>query len=456
MPLEDLIQSMVIDVNQAKFQEGDPISVFPEKFELYEHIYGIYRRGDNKAYQGNFIPIWMYSLIPYCRKTIIYIRPTNDKKDFVNYCGVTPKELSNLVLKGDVVPILANHFEEYKNDVFEDFFITLKKEGFELIRAQLYEDLLIASANNVEPYLAFEQGVNILETKYETIIQGLPQNTLDEYSKEVEKGLAPELNKLPHFIAEKVSWQKLCGHPQNVVEIEKGLEHRNPLEAYLNARFWHYIVVPDIYARYGISWLADGEDYEIEDRGIQVGLNSSSKIERIEFDYPTSIEDRKRILEPLSKLIDKYSKDELEKELRKKGLVSSERYYKSISRSYEENTKILQENAESWNDIIKDYVQKEKSKEVARLHLLHGAYCAFYISQLKSFLSGEGLISDDELKGLIDNIAYLFKLPKRREERERYAQTYLGKLTALVKGNEKIRNMPFSVISVSNTVESTL
>jgi hypothetical protein len=30
---------------------------------------------------------------------------------------------------------------------------------------------------------------------------------------------------------------------------------------------------------------------------------------------------------------------------------------------------------------------------------MHGAYCNSYISQLESFLGGEGLISDDELKG---------------------------------------------------------
>jgi hypothetical protein len=51
-----------------------------------------------------------------------------------------------------------------------------------------------------------------------------------------------------------------------------------------------------MFIRYGITWLAGGEDYEIEDRGIKIGLNSSSKIEKIKFEYPTSIEDRKIIL----------------------------------------------------------------------------------------------------------------------------------------------------------------
>jgi hypothetical protein len=78
-------------------------------------------------------------------------------------------------------------------------------------------------------------------------MQGLPKSIIDGYNGEVEKGLAPEFKKLPHFIAEKVVWQKLCKHPQNVKEIEKGLERKNPLEAYINARFWHYVVVPDVY-----------------------------------------------------------------------------------------------------------------------------------------------------------------------------------------------------------------
>lgn len=462
MNLVKVIEKLIVDVDQMKerFKEEDPISVFPSEYELRSSIYGIYRRGDTVAYTGNFIPIWLYSLIPHVRKTIMFIKPVEKKEDFANYCGIYPEELSEYIIKGEVVPILANDLGKYKEEVFGNFFKTLEKEDFPLIRAQLYEDLLLSRkyeerGESIDPYRAFEKETKERAKRYRSIIENATDEQKEIYNREVEKGLAPKLEKLPHFIAERTLWQELCGNRDNVRKIEEGL--KSPLEAYLNARYWHYVVVPEVYARYGIIWLADGEDYEIKKREIQIALNSSSEIEKINFLYPKSIDDRKRVLEPLTKIIDGYYKEDFVKETMKKGLIESGKYYKNIPHNYSENVRILKEVSNSWNDVIWDFVYKEKGiKEIARYHLIHGAFVVPYAIQLKDFLTGQNPISEDELKGLIDNVIYLLKLPKKKEEMKKYAESYVGELIALIKGNEKIRNMPFSVVNVHNPEQKTV
>lgn len=454
MFLKEVIEGIVVDVEQISergdFQEGDPISVFPKEYGLDESLYGYYRRGDDNAYEGNFIPIWMYSLFPYCNKTIIYIRPDRTEEDFLNYCGIRPKELADLVLKGEVVPILDNNFDGYREDVFGDFFSLLKKEGKELIRGQLYEDMMMPKKLNKEANKGvFENEVKERAKKYQKYITDLPKGVIEDYNKEHKKGLAPTLENIPHFIAERVCWQELAGHTENVKKIEEGLEGKDPLKAYINARFWHYVVVHDFYARNGIAWMAYEEDEKIKEENVKIALNSTSEIESIEFSYPKSIEDRKTPLRPLYKLIDDYRKEGFVEELKKKGIIKSEEYYKNIPKRYEETVEKLKEVSKSWNETVKSYVEKESKKEIARLHFLHGAMCIPYVNSLKDFILGEGIITHEDLQDLAKSIFYLVKLPKRRKKRDVWAKSMIGGLQALVRQNEKVKNTPFSVINTT-------
>lgn len=449
MGLDDVIRSMLVDVGEiskrAEFRIDQPTSVFPKEYELGEKgFYGYYRRGDTSVHTGNFIPIWLYSLIPYTIKTIIYIRPDKTKDDFYNYCGVNPEQLADLITEDKaVVPILANDPAAYKEDVFGEFFRKLKEKKIELIRGQLYEDCV----SEIKFGMRFSDRTEELEKEYREICKKYKKNQITVYNDEKKKNpLIPDLEKLPHFTAERVAWQKLEGNEENIKEIEKALRI-DPLYAYNRVRLIHYTVVPKYYSRGGITWLAKEEDEKIEYENIRVGLNNASEeTVKIQFLYPKSVrETPKGPLKFIHKLLNTYSKDDFLKDEKLGNLIETRRFYESPKEQYAENTEKIREASYPWNNAISDIVKGEETREVVKIRFLQGVFNAPSIPNLINFVNNPISATPDFLQILF----YLLDIGKSREEARERINKNLNELRGIV--NLKI-NTPYSVVSVNNPI----
>lgn len=252
---EDVLEhKSITDISKLKrFTRDDPQSIFEQYYTLGPLV-TYFRRGDYLAYQDNFIPIWLYSIL--FDSVLMYI-PPRDEEWLKQYYGINLDQLRRLIEAGLVTPLIGNNLDAYSEKVFGPFVRSLPEDK-PLIRAQLFEDCCL------EGQFAFERRVQQKAKEYEDVLGSADAILKSQYldKRKQNPTLMPELEKLPYWVAERVVWQELCveigklsPERRNIEAIEKAV-YISPLQTYIDARTLHYIVVPIIYARGGIPVIA--------------------------------------------------------------------------------------------------------------------------------------------------------------------------------------------------------
>lgn len=247
-----------------KLDKDEPRSIFTPHYKLGD-LDTYYRRGDTKAYTGNFIPVWLYPI--FLDKVIIYLPPYSKEKDIFNYCGATLSQVLELVKADLIVPLIGNDLESYQEEVF-GVFIRKLPENKPLIRAQLFEDILLGGD------FGFREKVTKIAKNYGERLEKADAQLWEEYEEGRKKNpLIVAHERLPNFVGERVEWQKLFGLNENVSYIEEALSE-SPLAAYRTARTLHYIVVPKAYSRGGFTMMAYNDDLQFgeDERGKKASI----------------------------------------------------------------------------------------------------------------------------------------------------------------------------------------
>lgn len=240
-----------------EYEKGDPRSVFSPYYELGKRQ-TYYRRGDGRAYRGNFIPIWFCPIL--FDKVIMYLPPCSKEEDLFNYCGANLTQVLELIKADLLVPLVNNDLDSYQETVFGGFVRKLPADK-PLIRAHLFEDGLLGGD------LEFQNRVAQRTERYEEIVGETDAPLKSEYeTARKENPLIKPLYELPWFIAERVEWQELLGLNKNAEIMERTLRDQSPLIAYRTARTLHYIVIPKIYSRGGFTMLAYNDDVHFTDQ----------------------------------------------------------------------------------------------------------------------------------------------------------------------------------------------
>lgn len=283
---ERLIYS--IEQIESHFDPKEPKSIITPYYSLPGlHIY--YRRGDTKeAYEGNFIPVWVYLL--FFEAVILFIRPDNTRKKFRDYCGLYPEQLLDFIEQGRLVPLIGDTLEQYKEEVFGEFFNKFPRERH-LIRAQLWEDAYLRQDG------AFRATVNARADNYLSLMDDKFESTnISEYEVEAKGNtlMPANIQKLAAFAAEKAEWHKIFGKEANVEKIEKTIvDSPLPSDTYQISHALHYFVASKIYSRGGFVGLARGEDRKISKYVpvFRAGLPSQSAVAGLKFKFPLQNDD---------------------------------------------------------------------------------------------------------------------------------------------------------------------
>ena len=275
-------ESVTVDPSASNFIKDDPLSIVPKEWEISNNplTYAGHRRGNDEPGNGDFIPLWLLTMLPFGNRVFFVLRPNETPESFFWYTGMTVEQAAMFVEKKRLIPQILVNPNDFKNSTFDPILKVLENEELMTFHANTYETLLWRNLfSGGKTNSTFEHLKSLINNSR-------PNRKFSNSNLEVHKyhnlrgkdgklrPLMPELEKLKSWVSERIAWQYLeaaisednnikekCFN--NVKELEDKWLKASPIEIYKKGHFIHYTATPKYYAKYGITWFAEGEDYQV-------------------------------------------------------------------------------------------------------------------------------------------------------------------------------------------------
>ena len=428
-------ESVTVDPSSSNFQKDDPLSVLPKEWEIPNNplTYAGHRRGNDEPGKGDFIPLWLLTMLPFGNRVFFVLRPNETPESFFKYTGMTVEECAIFVEKKRLIPQLLVNPNDFKNSTFDPILKVLENEELMTFHANTYETLLWRNLfTGGETNSTFEHLKSFINNS-------LPNRIFLNDDLEVKKyrnlrgedgklrPLMPELEKLKSWISERIAWQHLEAATSednkikkrcfnNFKKLEDTWLKASPIEIYKTGHFIHYTATPKYYAKYGVTWFAGGEDYQVvevkealkssitkittESKDSNKSVSKSKDSEQTDGSFeiqiklprfcglPTSFKEKEKRYE-IFKDINKYilGSDADRFLLKMRNIQSDASPPEMISWG---NSNIKKHIENNWEPIIKDFSTQEGMRQTIKIKALQiGTNLPFILNAMNFIKSGE-------------------------------------------------------------------
>lgn len=446
-------ESVTVDPSASNFKKDDPLSIVPDDWEIPNNplTYASHRRGNDKPGEGDFIPLWLLSVLPFGNRVFFVLRPNETPESFFLYTGMTVEQAAMFVEKKRLIPQILVNPNDFKNSTFDPILKVLENEELMTFHANTYETLLW---RNLFPSGKTNSTFEHLKS---LINNSLPNRIFSNNNLEVDKyhnlrgddgelrPLMPELEKLKSWVSERIAWQHLeaaisednkikekCFN--NVKELEDKWLKASPIGIYKKGHFIHYTATPKYYAKYGITWFAGGEDYQAceveealkssitnivpESQDINNSGSKSKDSDQTDGSFKIQIDFPRFYGLPMS-FKEKYKRDKFFNDIHKNIFGSDADRFLLKIRSIQSdasplemiswgNSNIKKYIEDCWEPMVKDFASQEGTRQIIKFKALQIGTNLPFILKAKNFIeSGEWNSSDFERD--IKSFWYLMK-----------------------------------------------